>query len=215
MAENKTTPYAEYAQDRKGYRILYAHSLPETPDKKGWEPLLKHLECVARRAAGFAVLAEAAGLLHDLGKVSQEYQNYISKQAAKDPDHSAAGAREAAARYGKIWGRLIAFVVAGHHAGLTNAFQSERWSPTPLNERLDPALRVIPDYSRWDSLGLKLPEQVDLKPTRTFQPAPDYPGFREFFLTHMLFSALADADCLETERFYAEAAGLPPVTRGG
>ncbi|WP_218831184.1 CRISPR-associated helicase Cas3' [Acetobacter syzygii] len=221
MAANKTTPSAEYAQDRKEYQMLYAHSLPETPDKKGWEPLLEHLECVARRAAGFAspfgcaALAEAAGLLHDLGKASEEYQDYISKQAAKGPDHSTAGAREAAARYGKIWGRLIAFVVAGHHAGLTNAFQSERWSPTPLNERLDPASRIIPDYSRWSSLGLKLPEQADLKPTRIFQPAPDYPGFREFFLTHMLFSALADADCLETERFYAEAAGLPPPARGG
>lgn len=201
--------------------MLYAHSLPDTPDKQGWELLLDHLQRVARRAAAFAspfgcaVLAEAAGLLHDLGKASQEYQDYISKQSGKGPDHSTAGAREAAERYGKVWGRMIAFVVAGHHAGLTNASQSENWSPTPLDERLDPANRTIPDYSRWKTLELELPAQSDLIPNKPFKAAPDYPGFCQFFMTHMLFSALTDADSLETESFYAEAEGLPPPARGG
>jgi len=57
------------------------------------------------------------GLLHDIGKVSRSYQAYIrrpsGKAGPKGPDHSTAGAKEAAALYGYQVGRMMAFGIAG------------------------------------------------------------------------------------------------------
>ena len=60
-------------------RPYYAHSLEGEPPEK-WQPLEKHLENVAEIAAGFAKpfggeeWARLAGLWHDLGKYSNEFQ---------------------------------------------------------------------------------------------------------------------------------------------
>ncbi len=85
---------------------LFAHSLAGEP-RHLWEPLSHHLSDVghlARRFAapfGAANVALAAGLLHDIGKVSPEFQAYIGgSDAARGPDHSTAGAVEAMKRYG-------------------------------------------------------------------------------------------------------------------
>src|SRR5258706_8055266 len=93
-------------------------------DRSDWHPLSAHLYAVAalaeERAAKFgaAPAGRACGLLHDLGKYSTEFQARLSGATAR-VDHSTAGARLAAQRYGQL-GRLIAYVIAGHHAGLAN-----------------------------------------------------------------------------------------------
>lgn len=84
---------------------FYAHSKSGLPKEK-WQELQEHLQNTACLAKEFASIfragdwAEAAGLMHDIGKYSQEFQAII-KQAvnedAKDdqqrgPDHSSAGA---------------------------------------------------------------------------------------------------------------------------
>jgi hypothetical protein len=83
---------------------MYAHSLENHP-RSTWEPLDAHLATAGRMAAvmganfGFPAAAEAAGLLHDIGKASLAFQSYIAQprdsgQARRGPDHSTAGARE-------------------------------------------------------------------------------------------------------------------------
>lgn len=194
--------------------MIYAHSLEGRP-KEEWEPLQHHLAAVGSRAAEFAAVfgwaeaARAAGLLHDIGKVSLPYQDYISqpRQAAvvaKGPDHSTAGAREAVGAYPGKLGRLLAFAIAGHHAGLADGGK--------LDSRLSPDYR-IETYHGWREHAGRLPTPARLKPIQSPMLCA-HKGFSEAFLARMLFSCLVDADFLETEKFYAQSEGRSS-DRGG
>lgn len=180
----------------------YAHSLPENHDESQWEPLEVHLRAVGVRARDFAAAfgmdawGEAAGLLHDIGKAADAYQNYI-RGKSKSPDHSTAGAKEAERRFGPI-GRCLAFAIAGHHAGLADG--------TQLSERLTKALE---SYDGWEAYTGAVP-----KPAAFPSQKSPHPNFTPAFFIRMVFSCLVDADFLETEAFYAQAAEKA-VVRGG
>lgn len=105
----------------------YAHSTA-TPGGSDWQPLQGHLRQTAMRAKTFgskfggAKAAALAGWLHDLGKYSQAYQAYIAGAGPGGVDHSTAGAQEVL-KLGlkasdKRMAELIAYAIAGHHAGL-------------------------------------------------------------------------------------------------
>lgn len=195
---------------------VYAHSLPDRP-KADWEPLSDHLAEVGDRAAefaerfGWAAAAGVAGRLHDIGKCSAEFQAYIA-QARDDggprgPDHSTAGAREAERLYPGPLGRMLAYAVAGHHAGLSDY--------DDLARRVDPKQKQVADYDGWQAHAQGLPENRALMAEVSAAPfrAGAEKGFSHAFLTRMLFSCLVDADSLATEQFYAKANG-EPVERG-
>jgi CRISPR-associated endonuclease/helicase Cas3 len=183
----------------QGIISKFAHSRPEVADQAKWEPLAEHLQAVGSKAAEFAAAfgferwGDAAGLLHDIGKVSDAFQAYIRGVGAS-PDHSTAGAAEAAARYGKVAGRLLALMVAGHHAGLADGRDLDQ----RLKKRLEP-------YDGWEAYTGQLPLLAELVPPPGFVKSTQYPGFETAFLTRMIFSCLVDADFLETERFYTGA----------
>ena len=105
---------------------IFAHSLPDAhPDH--WQSMSEHAKQVALLVKGFAgkfgaaSLGEVAGLLHDVGKYSNEFQSKL-RGANSRVDHSTAGARVAAEAFAgfKPLGQLLAYVIAGHHAGLAN-----------------------------------------------------------------------------------------------
>lgn len=182
---------------------IFAHSTHES-SKKNWELLADHLREVGARASsyakpfGWAELARAAGLLHDIGKVSAAYQLYISKPPqgeGRGPDHSTAGAREAEALYGSVAGRCLAYAIAGHHAGLADYAE--------LRRRRDE--KMLEDYRGWRDHAGELPDPAALRPAALPKPNA-HAGFSEAFLTRMLFSCLVDADFLATEQFYAKGA---------
>ena len=176
---------------------LYAHSRPGRPEA-AWEPLAAHLAEVAEMAAGFATafgageLARTLGLLHDVGKASERFQRYLRGEAAST-DHSTAGAQLACVRYGRQVGKLLAFCVAGHHAGLADGAGAEG---STLTARL---AKKVEHYDRWQELALDLPAR--LTAPASFKLRPDRQGFQLAFFTRMLFSCLADADSLCAERF--------------
>lgn len=190
---------------------MYAHTLPGRPESE-WEPLEKHLAEVSELAAQFggafgaADLARAAGLWHDLGKYSLEFQQMLRDAEAGRPvgrvDHSTAGAQHAASR-GQV-GRLLAYCIAGHHGGLPDHVADQ--GESDLRNRLVkdvPAWRHAAEPSLLD-LALRLP---------SFPRAKGM--FTAAFLTRMVFSCLVDADFLATERFMSPKRAAERPDGGG
>lgn len=197
--------------------VAYAHTLPGKAYEH-WEPLQDHLENVARTAAKFGKAfgaqdwAECAGQWHDLGKYSHEFQQYLL--ATGDPnagtegtedsagrrrvDHSTFGARYAAKQVAKYAGQILAFCIAGHHAGLPDAIAHEDSKrKSTLQFRLDERRRAIPSVQAPD--GTTPPYSPLRLPLRHIDALQV--GFQLSFFTRMLFSCLIDADRLETEKF--------------
>lgn len=105
-------------------KTYYAHSAGNLPYEH-WQTMESHAHNVGGMAAGFAAyfgaqeIARATGLLHDVGK----YSPLFDKRLHGDPkrvDHSTAGAKIAVERWGVRLGKMMAFCIAGHHAGLAN-----------------------------------------------------------------------------------------------
>ncbi|MCR4402504.1 MAG: CRISPR-associated helicase Cas3' [Firmicutes bacterium] len=174
----------------------YAHSL-ETADKACWQPLKDHLIAVADQARSFASsfgageLGWAAGILHDVGKASKDFQLRLEDPRLR-VDHSSAGARIAAEEYGPL-GLVIAYAVAGHHGGIPDG--GNKAAEGSLIHRL--TTKDVPDCSDYArKLGVPPPP-----PRLTIRPQPGHPGFGVAFFIRMLFSCLVDADFLDTERF--------------
>jgi CRISPR-associated endonuclease/helicase Cas3 len=190
-------PLAHVAQDAAG----------------GWREhaLDAHLEAVSRLAAataapfGAADWAGLAGLWHDLGKYRPAFQARIRRVSGYDPDahiegaenrpdHSTAGALHALAAIGPLHGTLLAYLIAGHHAGLPD------WdgSAGSLAQRLEGGRQA-----GWlaEVLSQTPPEAV-----LAGQPPLCRPRGRAADLhlwIRMLFSCLVDADFLDTEGFMA------------
>jgi CRISPR-associated endonuclease/helicase Cas3 len=125
---------------------------------RGGHDLERHLRCTASRAAEFAAAfgaaewASLAGLWHDLGKYDPAFQAYLSKVDNEDghlepdmpmgadrpqrgPEHSIAGALHAIEQLGEGNGRVLAWCIAGHHAGLAD-WNSPDTPQSSLMERL-------------------------------------------------------------------------------
>ncbi|MDO9541876.1 MAG: CRISPR-associated endonuclease Cas3'', partial [Kiritimatiellia bacterium] len=119
---------------------IYAHSLPDKP-KEEWQPLDEHLQAVAGKAREFASTfssgdwAYNAGWLHDLGKADGSFQSYLLRENGLDDseydssgggriNHSSAGAAFAEKKL-KLSGRILAYLIAGHHAGLPDWYPAD------------------------------------------------------------------------------------------
>ncbi len=180
----------------------FAHSTSDD-SKSNWQPLSEHLRAVAALAGQSATwfggreLAELGGLLHDIGKYTDDFQRRISGDAVR-VDHATRGAMLAVERYKQI-GTLLAYGIAGHHAGLANG--SEGGERTALRDRLKGA-GLPPLKDDWRS-EIPLPER--LMPPR-LTPHKERGSFQFAFLARMLFSCLVDADYLDTEAFYDRVA---------
>ena len=184
----------------------YAHT-GNGSDRKNWHRLAAHLEGTGTRAAAFldavggAEIGRVAGLLHDLGKYSKEFQRRLETGGGR-VNHSTAGAKVAIDRYENRLGKMLAFCIAGHHAGLANGVNGGRI--TALADRL---LEEVPLLNQiWED-EIDLPVRL---PTPHLLPrGRDAAGFCASFFIRMLFSALVDADYLDTEAYYAELEGTP------
>lgn len=154
------------------------------------------------RSFGAQDWARLAGQWHDLGKYRPRFQCYIRQasgfeanahikgEAGKAP-HSTAGAILACDRF-KEAGRVLAYLIAGHHAGLYDWFGG-------LDARLD-------SQDSRDELNEALAEQPPAEILEEGAFSPDLraiPGGKDGFALwiRMLFSCLVDADFLDTEAY--------------
>ncbi len=162
--------------------------------------LAAHLQGVADLTAGFAEKLDAGqvgyylGLWHDLGKISPEFQRYLVCCEAnpglpsRGPDHKAAGARLALRLAGSC-----ALVVQGHHGGLRSPSEFKQWLGAKSCDEDTPLLTIAADLLS------------EYEPRDRLNPpahAQGEPLSAEFFL-RLLFSALVDADYLDTERHFS------------
>lgn len=195
-----------------GSETNFAHSLAgrSTAD---WEPLEDHLARVASIAAEFAGRFRSrdwgfqAGLWHDIGKYSSEFQAYLRfengftahlEQYVGRVDHSSAGAQHACMCLGPT-GRLLAYCIAGHHAGLADATADS--DTASFEKRLT---KLIPDYSAAPAELLAKPDLPNPPLTLTHGD-PQRAAFQLALFTRMLFSCLVDADFVATEEFMSPA----------
>jgi CRISPR-associated endonuclease/helicase Cas3 len=181
---------------------VYAHSVPGG-NRREWETLSDHSAGVAETTGTLAAIAlgceavgRAVGALHDIGKALPAFQAYLSG-SGPSPDHSGAGAVAARRKYGGRLGRVLAFVIAGHHAGLANGARPGG-GLTPLNGRLE----SCPAVPRSAVLDLAPPVEA-LQELAASIDGDERTPFADQLFVRMLFSCLVDADRLETEAFYA------------
>lgn len=148
-------------------------------------------------------MARIAGLLHDLGKYTQAFQ--VRLEGGPSVDHATWGAKVAAERFGPL-GTLMAYAIAGHHAGLANGKGYE--GMTSLERRLHkedlPAL-----WEGWENEISLSDVKAANKAIQALNPLQERKNFQLAFWGRMLFSCLVDADYLDTERFYRQAEDKP------
>lgn len=180
---------------------MYAH----TPNDEGkWHYLEDHLKEVARLAKQFAGKFDAGdlaywiGLWHDLGKSNPDFQDYL-KACQRDERHEKVPHA--------IWGAVLAYwlinrngkndrweeialTIAGHHGGINQpGTLSQRFEESTKNNQV--VFHAVAEYAK----GLPSPQKVSLPEMTRTQ--------RELFI-RMVFSALVDADYLNTEKHFNE-----------
>ncbi len=187
---------------------LLAH-VERDPATGTWrkQSLEEHLRGTAQLAAEFARpfgsadWAFLAGLWHDLGKAQPAWQRYLRANSGYEPGlpsartpHSVVGAIHAVDRLEKVRARVLAYVIAGHHAGLAD-WGSADGGESALSIQLE--RRALAEAAL--AAGA-IPRDL----LESGAPSSGMPGGSEEALhvfVRMLFSCLVDADSLDTEVF--------------
>lgn len=189
--------------------IAIAHVRQDSNSNWRKHALDEHLHEVARRAGktaiafGSADWAHLAGLWHDLGKYRDKFQKYIKSVSGYDAeahiegapgrvDHSTAGAIYAIEKLG-LQGRILAYLIAGHHAGLPDWNNAEGGQSTLLQR-----IKTGKQNGYLQEVHNAAPPAEILNQPR---PASLPPKGSLALWLRMLFSCLVDADFLDTEAF--------------
>ena len=155
--------------------------------------------------AGLGKLGFIIGLAHDIGKASKAFQQrirvksqydidaHLEGKTAQHVDHSTAGAQYLVMKYGREAGMVLAYIIAGHHVGLPDGKGvSDAVLYARLKKKIEDYSTVLPEID-----GL-LPKDLAVKDFITvFNQGHQAPSF----LIRILFSALTDADFLDTESY--------------
>jgi CRISPR-associated endonuclease/helicase Cas3 len=178
-----------------GRHMFFAHSTTGK-DRSDWQMLPDHLVAVAALAAergekfGAQRAAALAGILHDLGKYTAAFQRRLDG-SGEAVDHSTAGAKHVGPLVvggaDRGMAELIAYAIAGHHAGLPD----REGEISSLAERLDKPIEPL-DPAWLQELSA---EPTDLMPNFRWEERDrSRLAFQLGFLGRMIFSCLVDAD---------------------
>ncbi len=184
-------------------KSAWAHS---AGDSRAAQSLQDHLRNVSQRAAEFANqcnlmdAGRVAGLWHDLGKATSEFQHKLRTNSHTPLDHKG---------FGAMWAHEmglpdVALVIAGHHSGIPNLVTLNSKCSATTEDAWAGMIRYRKLREWFQSLSC-----TDLEPISK----PDYVALAkvqtDFDLrVRMLFSCLVDADYLDTERHYKH--GISP-----
>lgn len=180
-----------------------------TPGPGGnWHDLVEHLSAVAANAKGIGdkfgagPFCELLGWLHDIGKSSPAFQQYIRQCAMGYAPAKKAPHAPIAAWIARSCSPAV-FPLLGHHAG--------------LHDRSEVVQALQRDYSESASHALNILAELGVEPAFTREMLPANDPLEMEFLIRMAFSALVDADFLDTEAHFdpsatAHRAALKPFS---
>ncbi|WP_027878447.1 CRISPR-associated endonuclease Cas3'' [Meiothermus cerbereus] len=181
-------------------KVYWAHS---HRDRTRWQTLREHATEVARLAAQKAApfsasqKAELAGKLHDLGKYGDLFQRRLEGKE-KGLDHWSAGAHVALF---ELRQPEVALAIQGHHIGLQSGAKDslrEMDLPKRGGQGIPAELRL--SETNLEQLKARLLQDgLALPPPQPEQEKYQF-NAAQMLDTRMLFSALVDADFLDTER---------------
>lgn len=159
----------------------------------------EHLEQTAALAGDFAdhfgkrEWGYAAGLLHDIGKYSDAFQDKIKNNTGKQVDHSTAGMKTCFEE-GR-WYPFLGYCIAGHHAGMPDCGGSSDTGSSPtLQGRKKKKIEIYDAYK--SEIQIPKLKELPFDPKKTVDP-----DFSFSMLLRMIYSCLVDADFLDTEHF--------------
>lgn len=192
---------------------IYAH----TSETSSWQTLNEHSLNVAELCRTFVIpqlgsFAYWIGLHHDMGKASERFQQHLHDPSVRT-EHSLYGAQEAMKA---IQNRFIALLAAqciiGHHTGLPDTgVEGESSENNTLCARLSrtadpliPGAKFLPSTPLDERMFLAFLSAI-CKPKNNSDLVECLA-----FLTRYCFSALCDADSLDTMRFCSGGTLLPP-----
>jgi CRISPR-associated endonuclease/helicase Cas3 len=178
--------------------------LAHTENPNGQSHLLRnHLREVGNLSSDFASqidpsfneAARWAGLLHDLGKYRDEFQEYLlgKRKGGEDTHHAVYGAGMAF----ELRSVALAYAIAGHHAGLHDA-QGLVELLNKSGYKVKNNLKLLREKfeAELGKLTEKINEPDFVKETDAIS------RFKTDLFVRMIFSALVDADFLDTEAHY-------------
>lgn len=182
-------------------------------DDGAWAPphlLSQHLDGAAKLAKNFAAKFDSgewgmvAGLAHDAGKGRLAWQEYIGFKSGYNEEahlegktgripHAIHGARLVEELFGKGIGRILAYCIAGHHAGLPDWSGAEGAGQASLQYQ-ETQVKDLHDID--SSIVAKIQSARPTAPPWKFEKGLDLSLW-----VRMLYSSLVDADFLDTENY--------------
>ncbi len=177
MLQSKSNAFFAHSENEKGERHeLKAHLLQTGELAESFSPTEK-----------FRRLFYLAGLLHDVGKFQDGFQKYMFEGGKRTP-HAAVGAFVA-----KLLAKQylpLQFAIQGHHSGMPD--NSERSANIEDYEENEDGVNILSERFKEAFPAFVVPEIV--LPKKDFLLAE--------CVTRFLFSALTDADWLDTEHHF-------------
>lgn len=190
------------------------------------QPINKHLLGVQRLAEQFGEklglkhVAGLAGLLHDLGKYSDKFQEYIDIVAFHpelpqpkrgEVDHSTAGGRllfdllhhKESSFYEKLLAEIVSNAIISHHSNLQDYLSPDIESDylRRVQDKTLPEYELAIDRFFMDTISKE--EFIDYMNAAVdeLKLFTDHSPIQSFFVTKYIFSCLIDADRTDTRCF--------------
>lgn len=145
---------------------------------------------------GMAELSKIGGLFHDFGKAYLGWQEYIRDKSGYSGNsridiipHAIHGAIYTYEKYGPVLGKILAYIIAGHHTGLYD------WNSL-FFEKFEKNNHLVKEIINENNISSDI-LNYELKNNNVFNKQQSIS-----FLIRMMFSCLIDADRLDAELFF-------------